>query len=223
VQHSAEPAAFPARVAFVSTASSVNTEYLTSGRVDYNINAQQKLYFRISRDAGVQASSTSPINPVFNGISPQPWVIPQLNYTYVITPRLVNNLVLNGNYYSAVFYGSTDFKKAQSLLPLTFAFTDGGAGDAGFQGVGPAAPEGRLGQQLGIIDDLSWELGKHTLQFGVNNRNNRITSTANQTGTIIGTTLSAVSPTGPMATLRTAIITTASLSHSLCCQRFTSA
>jgi hypothetical protein len=173
--------------AFVSTASSVNTEYLTSGRVDYNINAQQKLYFRISRDAGVQASSTSPINPVFNGISPQPWVIPQLNYTYIITPRLVNNLVLNGNYYSAVFYGSTDFKKAQSLLPLTFAFTDGGAGDAGFQGVGPAAPEGRLGQQLGIIDDLSWELSKHTLQFGVNNRNNRITSTANQTGTIIGT------------------------------------
>jgi hypothetical protein len=32
-------------------------------RVDYNINAKQKLYFRISRDAGVQASSTSPINP----------------------------------------------------------------------------------------------------------------------------------------------------------------
>jgi hypothetical protein len=29
--------------------------------------------------------------------------------------------------------------------------------------------------------------GRHTLQFGVNNRNNRITSTANQTGSIIGT------------------------------------
>ncbi len=67
-------------VAFVSTASSVNTEYLTSLRVDYNINASQKLYFRISRDAGTQASSTSPINPIFNGISPQPWIIPQLNY-----------------------------------------------------------------------------------------------------------------------------------------------
>src|ERR1700722_6820727 len=182
-------------IAFVSTASSVNTEYLTSGRVDYNINAKQKLYFRISRDAGVQASSTSPINTMFNGVSPQPWVIPQLNHTYIITPKLVNNLVLNGNYYSAVFYGSTDFQKAQSLLPVSFTngatgatgFTDGGAGNAGFQNVGPAAPEGRLGQQLGIIDDLSWERGRHTLQFGVNNRNNRITSTANQTGTIIGT------------------------------------
>ncbi len=182
-------------VAFVSTASSVNTEYLTSLRVDYNINASQKLYFRISRDAGVQASSTSPINPLFDGVSPQPWIIPQLNYTYVITPHIVNNLVLNGNYYSAIFYGSTNFQAAQKLLPVSFTnsatgatgFTDGGAGNAGFQNIGPAAPEGRLGQQLGIIDDLSWEYGRHTLQFGVNNRNNRITSTANQTGSIIGT------------------------------------
>jgi hypothetical protein len=174
-------------VAFVSTVSSINTEYLTSGRVDYNINAKQKLYFRISRDSGVQASSTSPINPLFNGYSPQPWVIPQINHTYVITPRLVNNLVLNGNYYSAVFYGSADFQAAQNALPLAYSFSSGGAGDAGLQALGPAAPEGRLGQQLGVIDDLSWERGRHTIQVGVNNRNNRITSTANQTGSLIGT------------------------------------
>jgi hypothetical protein len=181
-------------VAFVSTASSINTEYLTSLRIDYNINTAQKLYFRISRDAGVQASGTSPINPLFSGVSPQPWTIPQLNYTYVITPRLVNNLILNANYYSAIFYGSSDFAGAQKLLQVSFTnsttgftgFSDGGAGDAGFQNLGPAAPEGRRGQQFGLIDDLSWEHGRHTLQFGVNNRNNRITSTANQTGTIIG-------------------------------------
>ena len=109
-------------VAFVSTASSVNTEYLVDGRVDYNISARQKLYFRISRDYGVQASSTSPISPLFNGTSPQPWVIPQLNYTFIITPNIVNNLVLNGNYYSAIFYGSSDFAASQQALPLGFAF-----------------------------------------------------------------------------------------------------
>jgi hypothetical protein len=174
-------------VAFVSTASSINTEYLIDGRADYNISTTQKLYFHISRDAGVQASSTSPISPLFNGISPQPWVIPQVNYTWSIRPNLVNNLVLNGNFYSAIFYGSSNFTAAQQALPLAFSFTDGGAGDAGFQALGPAAPEGRRGQQLGIIDDLSWAKGRHTLQFGVNNRNNRITSTANQTGSIIGT------------------------------------
>lgn len=173
-------------VAFVSTASSVNTEYLVDGRADYNISTTQKLYFRISRDDGVQASSTSPISPLFNAYSPQPWVIPQINYTWSIRPNIVNNLVLNGNFYSAIFYGSSNFAAAQQALPLAFSFTDGGAGDAGFQKLGPAAPEGRRGQQLGIIDDFSWEHGRHTLQFGVNNRNNRITSTANQTGSIIG-------------------------------------
>jgi Carboxypeptidase regulatory-like domain/TonB-dependent Receptor Plug Domain len=181
-------------VAFISTASSVNTEYLTSLRLDYNISTAQKIYFRVSRDAGVQASGTSPINPNFSGVSPQPWVIPQVNYTYVITPRLVNNLIVNANWYSAIFYGSTNFTEAQKLLQVSFTnpttnitgFSDGGAGGAGFQNLGPAAPEGRRGEQLGIIDDLSWEHGRHTLQFGVNNRNNRITSTANQTGTIIG-------------------------------------
>jgi hypothetical protein len=89
-------------VAFGTTASSINTEYFLSGHVDYNISDRQKVYFRIRRDAGTQASFTSPVNPVYNRQSVQPWVIPQLNYVYAITPRVVNNFILNGNWYSAV-------------------------------------------------------------------------------------------------------------------------
>lgn len=173
-------------VAFRTTASSLNTEYLVDGRVDWNINTQQKLYFRISRDYGLQASSTNPISPLFSSVSPQPWVIPQLNYTYVITPKIVNNLILNGNYYS-VITGPGNFAAAQTALPLGFSFSDGGAGNNGFQALGATVPNGRIGQQLGIIDDFSWEHGRHTLQFGVNNRENRISSTANKSGSVIGT------------------------------------
>jgi hypothetical protein len=176
----------PCAVAFGTTASSINTEYFVSGRVDWNISDKHKVYFRFSRDAGVQASSTSPINPVYNKQSVQPWMIPQLNYTYAITPRLVNNFILNGNYYSAVF-GVPDFQKAQSLLPATFSFTDGGANGGRFASVGPSLPTGRKGQQLGIIDDLSWSLSRHTLQAGVNNRNNRITDTSIASGSVVGT------------------------------------
>ncbi len=176
----------PCAIAFGTTASSVNTEYFVSGRVDWNISDKQKVYFRFSRDAGVQASSTSPINPVYNKQSVQPWMIPQLNYTYAITPRLVNNFILNGNYYSAVF-GVPDFAKAQSLLPATFSFTDGGANGGRFASVGPSLPTGRKGQQLGIIDDVSWSLSRHTFQAGVNNRNNRITDTSIASGSVVGT------------------------------------
>ncbi len=176
----------PCAVAFGTTASSLNTEYFISGRVDWNISEKQKVYFRFSRDAGVQASSTSPINPVYNKQSIQPWMIPQFNYTYAITPRLVNNFILNGNYYSAVF-GVSDFPKAQSLLPATFSFTDGGANGGRFASVGPSLPTGRKGQQLGIIDDISWSLSRHTFQAGVNNRNNRITDTSIASSSIVGT------------------------------------
>jgi len=176
----------PCALAFRTTASSVNTEYYVDGRVDWNINSRQKVYFRISRDAGVQASSTSPVSPLFSTVSPQPWVIPQLNYTYTITPKLVNNFILNGNYYSAVT-GPRSFSAAQTALPVGFSFSDGGAGNAGFQAIAAVVPNGRRGQQLGIIDDISWERGKHTLQFGINNRGNRISSTANQSGSIVGT------------------------------------
>ena len=86
----------PCAVAFGTNASSVNTESYVSGRVDYNINDKQKIYFRLSRDWGIQASATSPISPIFNQQSNQPWTIPQVNYTYSITPNLVNNFIASG-------------------------------------------------------------------------------------------------------------------------------
>jgi hypothetical protein len=176
----------PCAVAFGTTASSVNTEYFVSGRVDYNINDRQKVYFRISRDAGTQASFTSPVSAVYNRQSVQPWVIPQLNYVYAITPRLVNNFILNGNWYSALT-GPADFRQAQSLLPAAFSFTDGGANGGGFAGVGPSLPVGRRGQQLGIIDDLSWSIRRHTIQAGINDRNNRISDSNIASGSVVGT------------------------------------
>ena len=169
-------------VAFGTTASSVNTEYYIDGRIDWNINNKQKLYFRTSRDAGVQASSTNPVNSLFSGRSPQPWVIPQLNHTYTITSNLVNNFILNGNWYSVV--GGANTAAQLALIPLAIGISDGGASGGGFPTLSPSLNTGRIGQQLGIIDDLSWEHGKHTLQIGVNNRENRISSSANISGTL---------------------------------------
>jgi hypothetical protein len=123
---------------------------------------------------------------VYNRQSVQPWLIPQLNYVYAITPRVVNNFILNGNWYSAVT-GPANFDQAQSPLPTAFSFTDGGANGGGFAGVGPLLSAGRRGQQLGIIDDLSWSLRRHTIQAGVNDRNNRISDSNISSGSVVGT------------------------------------
>ncbi len=178
--------AVPCAVAFGTTASSINTETFLSGRLDYNINDKQKVYFRMSRDAGTQATSTSPVSLLFNQHSIQPWVIPQLNYTYAITSALVNNFIFNGNWYS-IRSGNPDNTAAAAALPVAVSFSDGGANGGLFPTTGPVFTTGRRGQQLGIIDDISWSKGKHTLQAGINDRNNRISDANVASGSVIGT------------------------------------
>jgi hypothetical protein len=175
----------PCAVAFGTNASSVNTESYVSGRVDYNINDKQKIYFRVSRDWGIQASSTSPISPLFNGQSNQPWTIPQVNYTYAITPNLVNNFVASGNWYSAVF-GPPNFADAEAAFPASFTFSDGGANGGGIANLAAIYPYGRRGQQLQLIDDVSWSHGRHTIQAGINDRNNRISDSSIAQNSVIG-------------------------------------
>jgi len=182
----------PCAVAFGTNASSINTESYLSGRVDYNISDRQKIYFRLSRDWGIQASATSPISPVFNQQSNQPWTIPQVNYTYTITPNLVNNFVASGNWYSAIF-GVVNFPRAEGAFPGNFLFNDGGANGSannstgsGFANVNALLPTGRRGEQFQLIDDLSWAHGRHALQAGVNNRNNRVSDSTIASGSILG-------------------------------------
>ncbi|HEY4048136.1 MAG TPA: carboxypeptidase regulatory-like domain-containing protein [Acidobacteriaceae bacterium] len=188
----------PCAVAFGTNASSINTESYVSGRVDYNISDKQKVYFRVSRDWGVQASGTSPISPLFNQQSNQPWTIPQVNYTYTITPTLVNNFIASGNWYSTIF-GPPSFAKAQAAFPAGFTFNDGGANGSSspsntnssnsggaFANIAAVFPYGRRGQQLQIIDDLSWSHGHHTIQAGINDRNNRISDSSIGQNSVIG-------------------------------------
>jgi hypothetical protein len=182
----------PCAVAFGTNAASLNTETYASGRVDYNISDNQKIYFRVSRDWGIQASATSPISPIFNQQSNQPWTIPQINYTYTITPTLVNNFIASGNWYSAVF-GVANFPAAQAAFPGNVTFDDGGANGSsssttgtGFANVNALLPTGRRGEQFQLIDDISWSRGHHTLQAGVNDRNNRISDSSISSGSVIG-------------------------------------
>ena len=175
----------PCALAFGTNTSSVNTETFVSGRIDHDISAKQRIYFRISDDWGLQATTTSPLNPLLNTQSFQPWIIPQINHTYVITSRLVNNFVVSGNWYSAVF-GVPNFQAALALVPEGITISDGGANGGGFAAISPALPTGRRGQQIQVIDDLSWNHGRHTVQVGINLRSNRVTDTSIASGSLVG-------------------------------------
>ena len=180
----------PCAVALGTNNTQLNTEKLFTIRSDYNINNGQKIFFRFNHDAGLQATGTSAINPAFNALSNQPQYQGSVNYSYVITPRLVNNFIGSVLWYSALF-GVQDFAKTTSLMPEAIALGDGGANGGGFPTVGGATypngfPAGRNVGHIEFIDDLAWTKGRHTFKAGIAYRRDRYTYSSIAQSAFIG-------------------------------------
>jgi outer membrane receptor protein involved in Fe transport len=176
--------------AWAANGSNLNTEWLFTARADYNINDRHRIYFRFKEDHGLQPTATSLISPVFNVQSLQPSYEGQINYSWILSPRITNNIVASASWYSA-FFGSPDLKAAVAAFPVNFFMTDGGSnGSVGFTQMGLGAfesgqsqgfqffPQGRNVGQWQITDDLAIVRGRHTLKFGVNFRKDRITDSS---------------------------------------------
>jgi len=142
-----------------------------AGRFDYNFSDKDRIFVRVLYDQGVQASDTDPISPLFNITSTQPQWQSQINETHTFNPTLVNQFIIGGQWYSAVF-DNTNRAATLAGFPTTINFgaanipwfnirgaAAGGAGDAFF-------PQGRNVTQYQVSDDLSKTLGNHTLKFG---------------------------------------------------------
>ena len=165
-------------LAFGTNTSSVNVENMFIAKADYNISANHKINFRYQYDWGLQATSTSPFNHIFDSKSSQPQHQGQMNHTWIITPHLVNNFIGGGSWYTAIF-GVLDFQATQAAIPVRFSVE-------GLTGVGSGIPTGRNIGQLQLIDDLSWMHGAHTVKAGFNLRYNKVTNTAISSNSING-------------------------------------
>jgi hypothetical protein len=178
-------------IAFGTNNTQINTELNYTIRGDYNITNSQKVFFRYNRDQGVQATGTSPINPLYNSVSVQPQNQWELNHSWVINPSMVNTITGSALWYSALF-GVQNFSKTSALMPDSIAISDGGAGasnsgSGGFATVGAGAYQnGRNVGHFQINDDFSWTKGKHTFKAGVNSRYDQYTYTSITSGAFLG-------------------------------------
>jgi Carboxypeptidase regulatory-like domain len=162
---------------FTESVSSGNKEWLLSGRVDYNLGENDKLFGRVRFDRGTQPTYTDSINPVFNNSSIQPQDEGQLNYTHIFSPSVVNNFIFSDIYYRAVF-GNLNPSAALQLFPGNLEFqVDGaltplgtGSGTPNGFAVGFQFPQGRHVEQWQLVDDLSVTRGSHNFKMGVNFR-----------------------------------------------------
>jgi len=157
---------------FAGGGNSKNTERLMSVRVDWVANSKDNVYFRWWEDRGTQATYTDPFQPIFNATSNQPQDTGQANWTHVFNPNIVNQLILGGSYYSAIFSAS-NLSGARAAFPTTLFLTDSLISPMG--GEDYAWPQGRRVAQAQLVDDFSWTRGDHAFKFGANIRKNWIT------------------------------------------------
>ena len=149
--------------------SSDDREQVQTGRIDYNINAQNMAWFRFQADTGLQAAYTDSINPLFNAVSPQPLYSFASGYTHVFSGRLVNYFNPAFSWYESLF-GPADFQKTLTAFPIVLQGNGANAPFTTLGGLDNTWVQGRRATRLFINDNLAWTVGSHEFRFGTNSR-----------------------------------------------------
>src|SRR5580658_2676847 len=147
--------------------SQATNDYLIVGRYDQNIGNNDKLFVRVQHESGLQATYTDPLSSAFDAHSAQPEWQSQLSETHTFGNNKVNNFIASLQWYSALFTMTNPTAEFQTL-PQTVLLGDGSLFPLNNEG--DAFPQGRNVTQYGIVDDFSWNRGKHGFRFGVNFR-----------------------------------------------------
>ncbi len=164
---------------FQSSISNLTHEYQVAGRGDWNVTNNDRVFLRLLYDHGEQATFTDPINSLFNTVSDQPQWQGQLNETHTFGSSLVNQFILSGAWYSAIF-DNPNRAAALAAFPTTLSFPFGGipwtpVGGGEFNEGDALNPSGRRVTQYQASDDLSKTFGKHTFKVGTKFRRNDVT------------------------------------------------
>ena len=158
---------------FQSNINNLTTEWLLTARVDQNLGNSDRLFVHFRTDHGLQASITDPLNRALNAQSIQPQYEGQLQETHQVGGHGVNQFILAGSWYSAVF-GPPSLTAAQALMPYQLNFSSGEFNTPGSSFYG-TWPQGRNVTQYQLSDDYGWQKGNHNLKFGANFRRNDLT------------------------------------------------
>ena len=139
------------------------TEKLVNARYDEVFSDKDKAFIHFKYDHGVQPTYNDPINPAFTATSDQPDYEGQVAETHTFGVNAVNQFLITGSWYSALFLNNNPAKEL-ATLPFEMQWYDGLFSTLNNNGL--AWPEGRNVSQYQFGDDFSYTMGKHTLKAG---------------------------------------------------------
>jgi outer membrane receptor protein involved in Fe transport len=187
----------PCALGYQSAVSGKTHDWIVAGRMDWNIGNNDRMYTRIQKEHGLQASYIDPITPLFNLISDQPEYQGQYQWTHTIGSTAVNQFNASAQWYSATF-NTPDLAKTLAAFPTTLIFASGAlfsnADGTSLGSLDFVVPQGRNVTQYQISDDFSKTIGSHTLKAGIKFRRNDITdfdNGINTSGQLVPFTLDA--------------------------------
>jgi hypothetical protein len=153
----------PCAVHYETTIGRRTDEILVSGRVDWNIRPQDRVFLLVGYNHGHQASSTDFVSPLFNVNSNQPWWRAELVETHTFDPSAVNQFLLAGWRITA-FFGPANLSETHAALPTALGWYDTNT----FTSIGSSqgSPVGGRSTQYQISDDIVKTWGNHKLGFG---------------------------------------------------------
>jgi hypothetical protein len=168
----------PCALEFQSNVHNLTTEWLLTARVDQNIGTRDRAFVHFRTDHGLQASVTDVFNPALSAQSIQPQYEGQFQETHQVGANSVNQFILAGSWYGAVF-GPPNLPNALSIMPYDMFFSGGQFTSPGSPVAGTdfysSWPQGRNVTQYQVSDDYGWQKGNHSLKFGASFRRNDIT------------------------------------------------
>src|SRR6266478_1586690 len=171
----------PNTTTFSVTPPNFAPEWIFSTREDWNISSKDRAFIHFGSDIGTQPTYTDPLNPAFNASSYQPQYGGQVHETHTFSPSLINDFIVSGSWYKAIFE-LTNRRAAAALLPVnvpggptlagTLNWRDGRYNDLNLDGF--AFPQSRNVTQYQISDDVVKTRGSHNLRFGLKFRRNDV-------------------------------------------------
>ena len=148
---------------YASTATTYANEALEIFRVDAIFSQSDKAFVRYEHDNGVQPTTIDPVSAAFNAVSIQPQHSGQLNETHTFGTRGVNNLIVAGLWYGALF-GPANLAASLAVFPAQLGLSDGSLSTLG--GSNASFPTGRNITTMQLQDDVALNYSAHTLKFG---------------------------------------------------------
>jgi hypothetical protein len=150
---------------FITNRGRPSQDTLTSGRVDWNVTTNDRVFLRAQYDHGRGAIVTDPISSVFDADLNQPWWQAQLLETHTMGARGASQFLFAGSYFAPI-YRVNKSSAAVKAFPATLSFQSGTfnslAGADSFLGYG----SGRYNTQYQISEDLVRIWGKHKVGLG---------------------------------------------------------